>query len=149
MVAAPARSPLLAAARSRGIPVVDPADADAVPLPDTPTLLLVDDCEVFVDSPAGEWLTAWVRAGSAPLAAVVAGRSDDLATSYRGVGAEARRSQCGILLRPGPVDGELLGVRLPRRPSNGPPGRGVAVGDPAWSTLFETGEPVPVQVAAP
>jgi S-DNA-T family DNA segregation ATPase FtsK/SpoIIIE len=80
---------------------------------------------------------------------VVAGRADDLATTYRGVAADVRRSHCGILLRPGPVDGELLGVRLPRRPSSGPPGRGIAIGDPAWAAMFDDGEPVPIQVAEP
>ena len=56
---------------------------------------------------------------------------------------------CGLLLRPGPVDGEILGVRLPRRAASGPPGRGVLVGDPAWGPAFDDGDPVPIQVAQP
>jgi S-DNA-T family DNA segregation ATPase FtsK/SpoIIIE len=148
VVAATSRSALAGAARALAIPLVSPTD-DAGSVPSTRTLLLVDDSEAFVDSPAGDRLTSWLRASDAPIAAVVAGRSDDLATTYRGIGAEVRRSHCGILLRPGPADGELLGVRLPRRPSSGPPGRGVAVGDPSWGPLFEDGEPVPIQVAAP
>jgi S-DNA-T family DNA segregation ATPase FtsK/SpoIIIE len=149
LVAATSRSALTADAHRLAIPVLGPADHDVGPVPTTRTLLLVDDSEAFVDSDAGDRLTSWVRAGEAPLAVVVAGRADDLATSYRGIAAEVRRSQCGILLRPGPVDGELLGVRLPRRPSSGPPGRGIAVGDPSWGPLFEDGEPVPIQVAVP
>jgi S-DNA-T family DNA segregation ATPase FtsK/SpoIIIE len=152
VVAAPARSPLADAARRLRLPVFGPDDtddADPGPVPSTRTLLLVDDCEAFTDSRAGDRLTSWLRTSAAPLAAVVAGRAEELATSYRGVGAEVRRNQCGILLRPGPVDGELLGVRLPRRASAGPPGRGVAVGDPAWGPLFRSGEPVPVQLATP
>jgi S-DNA-T family DNA segregation ATPase FtsK/SpoIIIE len=147
LVAATARSPLAADAQRQAIPVIGPNDADLVPLRADRTLLLVDDSEAFTDAIAGDRLTSWVRACDAPLAVVVAGRADDLATSYRGLAAEVRRSQCGILLRPGPVDGELLGVRLPRRPGGGPPGRGVAVGDPCWGPLFADGEPVPIQVA--
>jgi S-DNA-T family DNA segregation ATPase FtsK/SpoIIIE len=149
LVAATSRSALADDARRLAIPVLGPADRDIGSVPQARTLLLVDDSEVFIDSAAGDRLTTWIRTGEAPLAVVVAGRADDLATSYRGIAAEVRRSQCGILLRPGPVDGELLGVRLPRRPSSGPPGRGVAVGDPTWGPLFEDGEPVPIQIAAP
>ncbi len=149
LVAATSRSPLAADARRLAIPVVGPADADVGSVPTVRTLLLVDDSEAFTDSIAGDRLASWLRAGDVPLAVVVTGRADDLATAYRGIAAEVRRSHCGILLRPGPVDGELLGVRLPRRPSGGPPGRGIAVGDPSWGPLFEDGEPVPIQVAAP
>jgi DNA segregation ATPase FtsK/SpoIIIE, S-DNA-T family len=148
VVAAPARSALGTVAVEHGLPVLRP-DADPGPPPTRPTLLLVDDCDAFDDRPAGERLTDWLRDADAPLAAAVAGRADELATTYRGLGAAARRSHCGLLLRPGPVDGELLGIRLPRRPASGPPGRGVIVGDPAWGPLFAAGEPVPVQVAAP
>lgn len=151
VVAATARSPLAAFAAQFGLRVINPdCSGDTVgPVPSTATLLLVDDCEAFLDSAAGEMLTAWVRTSDAPLAAVVAGRTDDLATSYRGIGAQVRRSNCGVLLRPGPVDGEILGGRLPRRPSSGPPGRGVLVGDPAWGPAFVDGEPMPVQMAVP
>jgi S-DNA-T family DNA segregation ATPase FtsK/SpoIIIE len=149
VVAAPSRSPLAVAAAELRIPVTTPRGPDPGPPPAARAVLLVDDCEAFADGPAGERFTAWLRTSDAPLAAVVAGRADELATSYRGVAAEARRSQCGVLLRPGPVDGELLGVRLPRRPAGGPPGRGVVVGDPAWGHPFSGGEPVAVQVVTP
>jgi S-DNA-T family DNA segregation ATPase FtsK/SpoIIIE len=152
MVAAPPRSPLAAAAAELRLPVIGPDAPDPGP-PPAAGLLLVDDCEAFADRPAGDWLTSWLRGADgtdgAALAAIVSGRSDELATAYRGVGSEARRSHCGVLLHPGPVDGELLGVRLPRRFDAGPPGRGVIIGDPAWGPPFADGEPVPVQVAAP
>ncbi|HET8581669.1 MAG TPA: FtsK/SpoIIIE domain-containing protein [Jatrophihabitans sp.] len=149
VIAAASRSPLGVTARELGMPVITPAHAEAPPVPGVPTLLLVDDGESFTDSAAGERLTGWLRADAAPVAAVVAGRTDDLATSYRGLAAEVRRHHCGVLLRPGPVDGELLGVRLPRRHGSGPPGRGVVVGDPRWGPMFAEGEPVPIQVAIP
>jgi S-DNA-T family DNA segregation ATPase FtsK/SpoIIIE len=112
-------------------------------------LVLVDDSEAFADTAVGERLTSWTRNADGALATVVSGRPDDVATSYRGLAYEVRRSHCGILLRPGPVDGELLGVRLPRRPSTGPPGRGVVVGEPGWGPMFEDGEPLAIQVATP
>jgi S-DNA-T family DNA segregation ATPase FtsK/SpoIIIE len=149
LVAATPRSLLAHDARQLAVPVIEPSDRDVGLAASTPTLLLVDDSEAFTDTVAGNLLTSWVRARDAPLAVVAAGRADDLATTYRGIAAEVRRSQSGILLRPGPVDGELLGVRLPRHPATGPPGRGVAVGDPGWGPPFEDGEPVPIQVALP
>lgn len=148
VVAAGPRSPLGCQARAQGIPVISPDDDETAP-PSASTLLLVDDSELFVDSPAGERLTEWLRSSRAPLAVVAAGRSEDLATTYRGVAAEVRRSRCGLLLRPGPVDGDLLGVRLPRTSAVGPPGRGVIVGDAGWGPAFVDGEPLPVQVVKP
>jgi S-DNA-T family DNA segregation ATPase FtsK/SpoIIIE len=132
-----------------GLRLVTPELASAGPPPERGALLLVDDSEAYTDRTVGDELLGWLRDVGPRLTAIVAGRSDDLATAYRGLGAVARRSHCGILLRPGPVDGELLGVRLPRRPSSGPPGRGIVVGDPSWGPAFSTGEPVPVQVARP
>lgn len=151
VVAAPVRSPLVAEARLHGTRVIDPADTSELgnSPPHTPTLLLVDDSDAFLDCAAGDQLTSWVRASAAPLAVVVTGLSDDLATTYRGIAAEVRRSRCGLLLRPGPLDGELLGVRLRRKPAAGPPGRGLLIGEPSWGALFDEGEPVPIQVAQP
>ncbi len=151
VVAAAQRSPLRSLAAELAVRVFEPhtGGASLGAVPRARTLLLVDDCEGLVDTPSGDALTEWVRAADAPLAAVVAGRADDLATSYRGLGALVRRANCGLLLRPGPVDGEILGVRLPRRAVCGPPGRGVLVGDPSWGAAFEDGDPVPIQVAQP
>jgi S-DNA-T family DNA segregation ATPase FtsK/SpoIIIE len=150
LVAAPQRSPLAATAQQLRLPLVDPACADrAFPLHATPALVLVDDSEAFADTLVGDQLTALARSSGADVSIIAAACSEDLATAYRGLGAELRRSRCGILLRPGPVDGELLGVRLPRRSPTGPPGRGIAVGDASWGSLFDTGEPVPIQIATP
>ncbi|WP_375476831.1 FtsK/SpoIIIE domain-containing protein [uncultured Jatrophihabitans sp.] len=149
VVAAPARSPLSAFARERDVLVLGPdLAADAAPEIGSTTLLLVDDCEAFADTAAEQLLMSWAAAGDG-LAVVLAGRSDDLATAYRGLGALVRRSNCGLLLRPGPIDGEILGVRLPRRAALGPPGRGVLVPDPRWGREYADGAPLEVQVASP
>ncbi|MEP7022093.1 MAG: FtsK/SpoIIIE domain-containing protein, partial [Pseudonocardiales bacterium] len=147
VVAAPRRSPLVSAAEYHGIAVVGPdAAPQAAGLPAHPrTLLLVDDSEAFLDTLAGDALTASVRAAPAALAAVVASDSDDLALTYRGVAAEVRRSRCALVLARGPGDGDLIGRSLPRRHGQMPPGRGVLIGDPAWGAEFA--EPVPIQVA--
>ncbi len=130
VVAAPTRSPLAAHARVRGAVLVGPHDS-ADELPDR-GLLLVDDAEVFLDTEAGAALTAWLRADRADRVAVVAGRSDDTAVAFRGVAGEVRRAGFGLLLQPGPHDGELFGVTLPRTPRARLPGRGVLVPDPHW-----------------
>jgi S-DNA-T family DNA segregation ATPase FtsK/SpoIIIE len=149
LVAATETSPLLAEARSRGAAILRPAD-DWEPTPPTrPTLVLVDDTEAFSDTAVGAQLTAWARDRALPVAVVAAGRADELATSYRGVAAEVRRHRVGVLLRPGPLDGELFGLRIPRHPGTGPPGRGMAVADPSWGAAFADGGPVPIQVALP
>ncbi len=144
LVAAPARSPLARAARQRNIAVLDPA-GERVELP-AHGLLLVDDCEAFADSEAGDALIAWLRCDDPRRVAVVAGRSDAMAVNFRGLAAEVRQSRCGVLLQPGPLDGELLGVSLPRSRAAPIPGRGVLVPDPAW----QLGDaPIPIQVAVP
>jgi S-DNA-T family DNA segregation ATPase FtsK/SpoIIIE len=148
VVAAPGRSALRAEAVRLGLPVLTP-QGPSDPLPDGADVLLVDDSETFADTEAGELITGWIRKRDTSLAVVAAARSDELAATYRGIAVDVRRSRCGILLRPQPVDGELLGVRLPRRPTSDPPGRGVMVGDPSWGLLFESGDPVPIQVATP
>ncbi|MCW2644111.1 MAG: segregation ATPase FtsK/SpoIIIE -like protein [Pseudonocardiales bacterium] len=149
VVAAPRRSPLVGAAEAHGIVVVAPdAEARAARLAGQHrTLLLVDDSEAFLDTQVGDAITASVRAAPAALAAVVAGDSDDLPLTYRGVAAEVRRSRCALVLQPGPGDGDLIGRRLPRRRRRAPAGRGVLIGDGAWGAEFS--EPVPIQVALP
>lgn len=148
-VAATEHSALLVEARRRGIPAIGPTSG-IQRAPAQPTLVLVDDSEAFTHTATGDQLAEWARQRELPLALVAAGRVDDLATSYRGVAAEVRRHRCGVLLRPGPLDGELLGVRrLPRYGSTGPPGRGVAVADPSWGAAFADGAAVPIQVATP
>jgi hypothetical protein len=114
--------------------------ADAVPPPDS--VLLVDDAEQYRDTALGDALLAWVRASTAGV--VVAARSDVLAVSSRGLGAELRSARCGVLLQPGPLDTELFGARPVRHWAGEPPGRGLLVPDPAWRLGRE---PIPIQVA--
>ena len=148
LIAATEQSALLADARSNGIPFIGPASS-AGRAPAGRTLVLVDDSESFAATAAGEQLVEWARDRELPVALVVAARADDLVTSYRGVAAEVRRHRYGVLLRPGPLDGELFGVRLPRPGGPAPPGRGFAVADPSWGPAFADDEPVPLQVATP
>lgn len=150
-VAAAAQSPLTAVARGEGMPVVTPTTsaAQAASWMNGAEVFLVDDCEAFTDTASGDALLDAIRVCTQSAAVVAAGRNDDLATSYRGIGAHVRRGNCGVLLRPGPVDGELLGVRLPRRQSGGPAGRGMLVGEPSWGPDFADGEPLHIQVALP
>jgi DNA segregation ATPase FtsK/SpoIIIE, S-DNA-T family len=151
-VAAPMRSALAKAAAQHGVEIITPDDpAKRMPrLGSRPVLLLVDDSEAFLDTPVGDALTDLVRAAPGDLAAVVAGRSDELAVTYRGVASEVRRSRCGLLLQPGPGDGDLLGVRLPRGRPVTVPGRGVLVLDqPQLRHLAEGSDLLHVQVALP
>src|SRR6266576_3927706 len=115
-----------------------------------PVLLLVDDSEAFLDTPVGDALAYLLRAAAAPLAAVVSGRSDDLAVTYRGVASEVRRSRSGLLLQPEPGDGDLLGIRLPRSRPVPVPGRGVLLLDqPQVRALADGADVLYVQVALP
>lgn len=150
--AAPGRSALAGAAASRGVEVIAPDDpAGHVPVPGVrPVLLLVDDSEAFLDTPVGDALADLLRTTTAPLAAVVSGRSDELAVTYRGVASEVRRSRSGLLLQPGPGDGDLFGIRLPRGRSASVPGRGLlALDQPQLRPLADDAGTVHVQVALP
>lgn len=153
LVAAPRRSGLIEAAQKRGIQVVAPDDPPTAVRPpgvERLLLLLVDDSEAFLDTRVGDALTELVRNVQPRVAAVVAGRNDDLAVTYRGVGNEARRSRAGLLLQPEPGDGELLGLRLPRTYSAQPPGRGVlAVEQPHLRTISGGAAVLPIQIALP
>ena len=156
MIAAPRRSPLLDDGLALGVRVLAPdaassSTADELEQADGRGLILVDDSEAFLDTPAGKALCSLARrAGDGSLAIVVACRSDELALSYRGVATEARRSRSGVLLQPGPGDGDLFGVRLPRSRSTPVPGRGVLVcGQPQLRELADSTGSIAVQVALP
>ena len=148
VVAAPGRSPLATEATRRGAVVIAPDDT-AQHRPDAGrTLVLVDDSESFLDTAAGDWLATLARDACEGVAVVVAGRSDELPLTYRGVAAEVRRSRCTVLLQPGPADGELVGARLPRHRRHTVAGRGLLLGDPAWGSEFAAGL-LPIQIAVP
>lgn len=91
-----------------------------------PTVLLVDDAERFDDSDGV--INQLLTANLPHVRVIAAGRADDLRTIYGHWTKTIRRSRCGILLQPNiDYDGELLGVRLPRRtPVEMTPGRAFA-----------------------
>lgn len=100
-------------------------------------VVLADD----VGAPA-EWpaLAALPVAGAGPRVVLVAASSaGQLSGHYQGPVAALRRDRSGLLLCPGPGDGDLLGLRLPRVPLPVRPGCG-------W--LVAGGRPERVQVAA-
>ncbi|MCE1178484.1 MAG: FHA domain-containing protein [Micrococcales bacterium] len=78
------------------------------------------------------------RADQAELTLVCAADPARLAGQFRGPLIDVARAGCGILLSPGPRDGDLLGVRLPRGTSSAGAGRGL---------LVRGGEIEPIQVA--
>jgi S-DNA-T family DNA segregation ATPase FtsK/SpoIIIE len=120
-----------------------PGEADATELvevlnaaPDG-LAVVVDDAELLLHDPVADVLGQVLREGRHHL--VVAGTVDGLAGAFRGFAADIRRSRSGLLLGPvSHLDGELLGVRLPRSAvAPGPVGRGL---------LIRNGEPTAVQV---
>ena len=82
--------------------------------PTGPVLLLIDDADV-VDDPGGR--LAALAAGARPDTWIVAaGRPDALRQLYGHWTTVVRRSRCGVVLTGGSdLDGDLLGVVLPRR----------------------------------
>jgi S-DNA-T family DNA segregation ATPase FtsK/SpoIIIE len=106
-------------------------------------LVLVDDAERLADSPAADHLASWLREDPDGVAAVVAGRTEDLTITYRGLAAEIRRSRVAVLLQPSILDGELVGASLPRTQPEPIAGRGVLLADPAWRDPA----PIPIQIA--
>ncbi|HEV2888151.1 MAG TPA: FtsK/SpoIIIE domain-containing protein [Jatrophihabitans sp.] len=130
LVAAPPRSPLAAWATRRGLDVLTPdcgpeagGSCDAF----TGQLVLIDDAEQFNDTVSGSYLTELATRHRA--AVIAAARSEDLAVSFRGPAVAVRRHRTGLLLQPGPADGELLGVRTGGQRMASVPGRGLLVTD--------------------
>ncbi|HRB02649.1 MAG TPA: FtsK/SpoIIIE domain-containing protein [Ilumatobacteraceae bacterium] len=79
-----------------------------------PLLLLVDDAEM-VDDPGGR-LAALAAGARSNTCIVAAGRPDALRQLYGHWTTVVRRSRCGVVLTGGSdLDGDLLGVVLPRR----------------------------------
>jgi S-DNA-T family DNA segregation ATPase FtsK/SpoIIIE len=106
---------------------------------DRATVVVVDDAHDLED---GAGLLAAVLADPPTgLVVVAGGRADLLRAAYGHWTRFVRRSRVGILLQPTPeLDGELLGVRLPRSAATSQAGRGV---------LVEAGTATTVQVAVP
>jgi S-DNA-T family DNA segregation ATPase FtsK/SpoIIIE len=89
--------------------------------------VIVDDAPTVED--VGGVITTALRSGRAHLHVIAAGRADDVRAAYGHWLRIVRQSRAGLLLQPDlAVDGDLLGVRLPRRLAVPlVPGRGFAV----------------------
>jgi S-DNA-T family DNA segregation ATPase FtsK/SpoIIIE len=130
LIAAPPRSLLAAWATRRGLDVLTPdslPDAHATGEAFTGQLVLIDDAEQFNDTASGSFLTELATSHRA--AVIAAARSEDLAMSFRGPAVAVRRRRTGLLLQPGPADGDLLGIRVGPHRMPAPPGRGLLVTD--------------------
>jgi DNA segregation ATPase FtsK/SpoIIIE, S-DNA-T family len=79
--------------------------------------VLVDDAEIVAESPAAAILDRLMRtARDSGHLVVIAGTTEELSVGFRGFVVDVRRARTGLLLAPrGPLDGEVLGVRLPRK----------------------------------
>ena len=106
---------------------LDPADEAGVAawvagLEGRPGAIVADDLGLLGDAPALTRIppSAW----SARVLVLAAGGATDLARQYQGPVAVLRRQRAGLLLCPGPGDGDVLGVRLPRTPIPRRPGSG-------------------------
>jgi S-DNA-T family DNA segregation ATPase FtsK/SpoIIIE len=139
------RSPLRTLAGEPGVLAVLGA-ADSVELeqqlrshPDL--VVLADDAETLHDTPVERPLLALLRADAdGGVALLLAGSSSEMAGCFRGLTVEARRARTGLLLgATSPVDGDLLGVRVPRSDS----------ASPGRALLVVRGRTTPVQVALP
>jgi S-DNA-T family DNA segregation ATPase FtsK/SpoIIIE len=77
-------------------------------------VILVDDADMLDDP--DETITKLVKQRLPEVHLIVVGRADTLRSAYGHWTQQVRRSRSGVLLRPDiDMDGDLLGVRLPRR----------------------------------
>jgi S-DNA-T family DNA segregation ATPase FtsK/SpoIIIE len=129
-------SPRPSILRDHANQVVDSHEAgldDLLALANGRLAVMVDDAELITDSPVAGVLDRFIRtARDAGHIVVIAGSVDELAIGFRGFLVDARRARSGILLNPrSSLDGEVLGVRLPRSTGGaggtGPAGRGLLV----------------------
>ncbi|BBH70567.1 hypothetical protein ACTI_72520 [Actinoplanes sp. OR16] len=99
---------------------------------DGPVILLIDDAEALDDADGA--IAGLLGMGRPDLHVIAAGRSDALRTLYGHWTQTVRRSKTGLLLRPNvDLDGDLLGVTLPRRsPVRLGPGRGYLIHNGEW-----------------
>ena len=76
--------------------------------------IFIDDAEMFAGTPMDEAIREEME-GREGVAIVIAGGIDQLKNEIRGLLVDARKSRVGILLSPqSMLDGDLLGLRLPR-----------------------------------
>ena len=85
--------------------------------------VLVDDAELVAESPAAGLLDRLTRtARDSGHLVVIAGTTEELSVGFRGFVVDVRRARTGVLLAArGPLDGEVLGVRLPRNAGGASP----------------------------
>jgi len=99
---------------------------------ESPIVIFIDDGSELADSPADRALEKIVRGGrDAAIHVIGAAESASALRCYAGWLPEIRKDRRGLILNPDPdIDGDLVGVRLPRRTGGGmPPGRGYLVLD--------------------
>ena len=99
-----------------------------------PMIVLIDDC-LNVADPDGH-LVALVASPPPGVHIVASARPDRYRSAYGHWAVEIRSSRVGILLKPDPIDGDLLGVSLPARlelPNIA--GRGVMVADSEFEVV--------------
>lgn len=114
-------------ARLLGVEPVRVAELDA---PEGRRLLLIDDADRVSDPSGLLARLAAARDGGCHL--VASATAERLRSSYGHWLNEMRTCRTGVLFRPGPLDGDLLGAALPARLELPPvPGRGLIVADGA------------------
>jgi DNA segregation ATPase FtsK/SpoIIIE, S-DNA-T family len=125
------RSPLLDHLGAIQLPRDDQDHAaallDSLCASESPPDILIDDVDLLGEGPLWSQLEELIRnpADDQQLVAM-SGSIEAISTAFRGPIAQARRAKTGVLLGAcGPHDGELFGIRLPRRTgADDPPGRG-------------------------
>jgi S-DNA-T family DNA segregation ATPase FtsK/SpoIIIE len=108
--------------------------------PGDPLVLLVDDADLTADDHAA--LTALVEDRRPHRHVVASVRADRLRSRYGHWAREVATDRTGLLLQPdADLDGDLLGVQLPRRtPVAWPPGRAWSVG-PGTTSIIQVARP--------
>jgi len=108
-----------------------------------PGVVVIDDADLLADCEAGGELSKIItRGGGRPLALVLAGDPDSLASGFGGWQADARRARRGCLTAPQTLpEGDLIGARLTHAHTGRPPRPGRA--------LLNTGDGTLVTVAVP
>lgn len=123
VVVAPRQSPLRQLAGQPGVVAsFEKADLSAADLQEAldrapgPVTVLIDDAELLKEAGAGSVLKEIISfGGERGRALVIGGASEDLAQGFSGWHIDARKGRRGALLSPqAPMDGDLIGVRLPR-----------------------------------
>ena len=137
VILAPRPSPLRDLVGSPGVLLVattaEPDVADVVAALNAatgPLVVVVDDAELLLGAEVADLLQQILREGrDHGHVVLVGGTTSELAATFRGFTADARKSRSGLLLSPAShLDGDLLGVRLARSAAfTGPAGRGLLV----------------------